>query len=155
MFNETKGVVNSRHTRRLLYSRNSDAENRPTIDAGYRALHSIQLCNNEHIVRSVLPDPIFSIGYGPQDVETTYGETSLRAKEDKPWNLLLDRDAEKNATPDVYTAEPNRTKDNVHPRPAVNPIMGKIGDAISFNKQNTKYTKVTDEGIKVVDQPDE
>ena len=155
MFNETKGVVNSRHTRRSTYSRNSDAENRPTINAGYRALHSIQLCNNEHIVRSVLPDPIFSIGYGPQDVETIYGETSLRSKEDKPWNLLLDRDAEKNATPDVYTAEPERTTDDVHPRPAVNPIMGKIGDAISLNKPNTKYTKVTDEGIKVVDQPDE
>lgn len=42
--------------------RNSEAEGAATEDAGHRALHNLQLSNNDHIVRSLL-SPIFELGY--------------------------------------------------------------------------------------------
>ena len=54
-----------------LYERNPDVESTPKADAGYRSLYSLQLCNNEHIVQSLLP--IFGLGFYPQyDVELIY-----------------------------------------------------------------------------------
>lgn len=65
--------------RQLVYNRNSKYEKRPTnnIDPGFRTLYSLQLCNNEHIVKALLPsmeepEKIFSLGYDPQDAYVRY-----------------------------------------------------------------------------------
>ena len=172
MFNE--GVdgqtpkINEEHRRNPVWYRNREYEGEPNdmINPGYRSLYSMQLANNEHIVKSLLPnidqnydpdnnrhDPekIFSIGYGPQDVSVTYPDNYLRyldddyigkrEYDDKPlYNLRYDRKAEEDISPDVYTVESDRTPDILHPGPAVNPIMAKVGDAISLDKYNTKYS---------------
>ena len=76
----------------------------------------------------------------------------------KPWNLRYDRELEESirggeivdepvTEPDVYTVDDGRTKSIIEPRPAVNPIMSKMGDAISLDTLNTRYisTKESDE----------
>lgn len=155
---ETTHTLNNRDTRSKVFYRNSDVEGAPSdkVDPGYRALYSLQLCNNQHIVKSTLKDPIFSLGYGPQDVTTTYDSGYLKKKDEPNWNLRLDRTLERSITPDVYVNEDDRTSSRIKPRPTVNPIMGKMGDAISMNPDNTVYTGVNDEGeIVLVDQPSE
>ena len=66
---------------------------------------------------------------------------------------------EKNITFDdesLYVNEDDRTGDRTTPRPAINPIMAKMGDAISMNPDNTVYTGVNDDGeIVLVDKPSE
>lgn len=150
--------VNTRHKRSKVFYRNSDVEGQPDsrIDPGYRALYSLQLCNNQHIVKSTLRDPIFSLGYGPQDVTTSYDSGYLKKKDEPNWNLRLDRTLEREIGPDVYVNEESRTDSRITPRPAVNPIMAKMGDAISMNPDNTVYTGVNEDGeIVLVDQPSE
>lgn len=157
MYNESEHQVNKRAVRQPVYYRNSTAEKSPddSIDPGYRALYSLQLCNNEHIVKSTLRDPIFSLGFGPQDVTTVYEDDYLKKKDDPEWNLRANRTLERNISEDVYTSDPDRTTDRMNPRPAVNPVMSALGDAISLNDENTRYTKVVDGNIVAVDQPDE
>lgn len=134
--------------RRSVFYRNMDYEKYPLpglIDPGYRSLCSLQLCNNEHIVKALLPsleepDAIFSIGFNPQDVETVFPDNYLKHDDDPYYNLRIDRDLEESFTPSVYTVE--SAKNILEPKPGVNPVMGALGDAISLNNQNTRYTKV-------------
>lgn len=135
-----------------VYYRNSDAEGNPTpyIESGYRALYSLQLCNNDHIVKSLIPDietgqdverdVIFSLGYGPQDVSQHYPDNYLRIKDYPEYNLRYDRGLEESITPDVYTIDKERTADVMSLKPAVNPTMISVGGAISLNDHNTKYS---------------
>lgn len=66
--------------RHPVYNRNPKYEQTPTIgviDPGFRTLYSLQLCNNEHIVKALLPsmeepEKIFSLGYDPQDAYVHY-----------------------------------------------------------------------------------
>ena len=103
-----------------------------------------------------MKDPIFSLGYGPQDVTTVYDSGYLKKKDEPNWNLRLDKSLERSITPDVYVNEDDRTGDRTTPRPAINPIMAKMGDAISMNPDNTVYTGVNDDGeIVLVDKPSE
>lgn len=160
---EASSQVDTSHTREDVWFRNSTAEGEPdpNINPGYRALYSLQLSNNEHVVKSLLDNPIFSIGYGPEDVNVTYPDDYTippyvdrpRGRAQRPaymaWNLRLDKQAENDLTPDVYTADENRTKDIMHPRPAVNPPMMKLGDSISMNSQNTQYMMTSDDGENV------
>lgn len=154
MFDEEAGTVNSNHTRKDVWYRNSDYEGKPDsrIDPGYRSLYSLQVSNNDHVLDSLMPNlrKIFSLGYGPQDVTTVYPDNYLDWVDDTskqykqyddvpPWNLRYDRKAEEDITPAVYTVEDEYSKDILHPRPAVNPIMAKMGDAIPRNKYNTEY----------------
>ena len=153
-------------TRRNVWYRNADFEgglqDNPVqarssdINPGYRALYSLQLCNNEHIVRSLVPhkpgepldpnlknpDKIFGLGWEPQDVSVRYPdgyklpevEYSIDAfGKIRPWNLRYDKALDESYTTDVYTIEDDRTTpgDVIHPHPAVNPVMHVIGDAIS------------------------
>lgn len=129
--------------RNPVYYRNSKSEGDtdPDIDPGRRALYSLQVCNNEHIVKSLL-DPIFGIGYTPTEVEVYQGPDVLPDLDDdgdpfRAWNLRLDRGRERE-TPDVYTIEDDQST-VTHPVPAVNPIMHTIGDAISLDEYNTEY----------------
>lgn len=141
--------------RRPVYNRNMKYEKEPTIgfiDPGYRSLFSLQLSNNEHIVKALLPsletpDPIFSVGYGPQNVETVYPDGYLKHDDDPMYNLRLDRELEESFTPQVYTIE--EAKSVIEPKPAVNPVMSHLGDAISLNKNNTAYTKYDEETGKI------
>lgn len=162
MSNEETHKINESDTRDYVYNRNTKAEGTPddSINPGYRALYSLQLCNNEHIVKSLI-DPIFSLGYGPQDVSVTYQNNYLKypyqdkyynrpanTDKSKAWNLRYDRAQEEAITSDVYTVDDERTPDILNPRPAVNPIMSKLGDAIviSTHPDTTKYTEVADDG---------
>ncbi len=168
------------HTRRSVWYRNSEVEgvssmNPVTPDAsvdginpGYRALYSLQLCNNEQIMKALI-DPIFSLGYGPQEVGVTYPDNYLKEPDqplkdewgnytnkniygDKPvWNLRYDKQAEDDLGSDVDTIDEARTESIIKPRPAVNPIMSQLGDAISRNEENTVYTK--NENGTIVEKP--
>lgn len=133
--------------RRSVYYRNMDAEKMPAegfIHPGYRSLFSLQLSNNEHIVKALMPsleeyDPIFDIGYGPQNVDVVYPDNYLKTGDDPFYNLRINRELEESYTPQVYTVE--TAKDILSPKPGVNPPMIALGDAISLNEENTKYTK--------------
>ena len=144
--------------RKRVWERNSDVSNPdPSINPGYRALYSLQLCNNEQVVKSLIKQPIFSIGKGPLNVSVKYPDNYY--EEDKntseDYNLRYDKQQETQLGNDVYTLDENRTKDILNPRPAVNPVMNRVGDAISMqpdNPTNTKYTKADKDGnITVTD----
>jgi len=127
------------------YYRNSKYEGHttPFMDAGFRSLYSLQLSNNEHIVKALLPsleepEQIFSMGFGPENVETVYPDNYLKTGDDPYYNLRVDRGLEESYTPAVYTVEDAESV--VRPYPAVNPPMFHIGDAISLNDDNTQYT---------------
>lgn len=158
------------HTRQPVYYRNSTAEGEPdeSINPGYRSLYSLQLCNNDHITASLFTEPIFSIGYGPEDVGVTYPDDYLippyvdrpNGRAQRPnymaWNLRLNRSLEKEITEDVYTTDDGRTQSIMKPRPAVNPPMLKVGDAMSLNNQNTQYMMTSEDGesIEIKDSED-
>lgn len=152
------------HSRNPVYYRNSDFEKEPTesVNPGFRSLYSLQLSNNEHIIKSLIPekdpesgestgrytdlDPIFSLGYGPQDVGVMYPDNYLKLKDYPEYNLRYDRGLEESITQDVYTVEGSRTESIVKPRPAVNPIMSTVGEGMSLNSTNTEYSKVDEHG---------
>lgn len=160
------------HTRRNVWYRNPDyeggQESTPVqgpsrkINPGYRALFSLQLCNNEHIVKSLVPskpgddltddlrhkDQIFGLGWRPQDVETRYPDDYVLPDEDpewttagrtRAWNLRYDKAREEAESKDIWTIENDRSRSMIEPRPAVNPVMLSVGDAISLNPDNTQY----------------
>lgn len=151
------------HTRENVWYRNSDYEGKYTpnksadwIDPGLRSLYSLQLCNNEHIVSSLLPDElydedhkIFGLGYQPQNIEVTYPDNYVlpdmeeeydagpigpdgRIRHPNAYNLRYDKERE-NAIDgeekhDVYTVEGGTI---VNPQPAVNPVMSNVGDMMA------------------------
>lgn len=134
--------------RRKVYYRNMDYEQKThatnNINPGYRSLFSLQISNNEHIVKALLPsakepDSIFSIGYGPQNVDVTYPDNYLKHEDNPVYNLRLDKNLEESFTPQVYTVEADRGV--VASKPQVNPVMATMGDAISMSADNRKYTK--------------
>lgn len=65
MKNEPRQENNWEDTRKPAWKRSSTAETEPYLNAGYRALSSLQLANNEHIVKSLFSQPIFDLGYSP------------------------------------------------------------------------------------------
>lgn len=160
MKNEPRQIVNSRDVRAKAYARNSEAEEVPTINAGYRALSSLQLSNNAHIVNSLFSKPIFGIGEGPtspidESTVVTIEEVNVN---DPKYNLLynktVDIHSQKNtaATSEAYsgqtytgqasativpnelvvnTLDPDKTSTPTHPQPRVNNEILKLGDNIS------------------------
>ena len=159
--------------------RNRKYEETPSIDSGLRSLYSLQLCNNNQIVDSLLQytDPIFSLGYNPQSddyqvddtrpgpatqimktidgVSVKNPENYLRvgySKQDEArrWNLRYDKILDEQITHsadgvhDTYVADRFNSATNI--KPNVNPVMSALGDAISLNPTNTKYTKVDSNG---------
>ena len=140
--------------RNPVWYRNSVAEGHTTamINPGLRSLASLQLCNNEHIVKSLLPSQedmdysIFSVGFQPENVEVTVPENYLKIKDTNPYNLRYDEQAEAEMGVIKTVLDPDRTSTIMDPKPAVNPPMMRVGDAISLNTQNTLYTEADDEG---------
>lgn len=154
MYDEEDHIINTEDTRQGVYYRNKDFEQTPNpdIDPGYRALYSLQLCNNEHIVNSLLKDKIFGLGYTPTDVETYDGPSILPPEADFPktWNLRYDKTLEESISPDVYTMDNDRSVPYTNGRPMVNPVMTVVGEAIAITDDNTKYTKQDDQGNLIV-----
>lgn len=144
--------------RRPVWYRNSDFEGAPSgaLNPGFRTLYTLQISNNEHIVKALvpstqeIPDPIFSIGYGPQDVGVVYPDNYLKHADYPEFNLRYDLEQEQSMGPDVYTLDSERTTDILNPRPAVNPVMGMMGEAIAMSPNNHKYTKWDDEQQKYI-----
>lgn len=140
-------------TRRDVYYRNSDAEKKPShvINPGYRTLYSLQIANNEHIVKALIPstgevpDPIFSLGYGPQDVNVVYPDNYLKHSDYPEFNLRYDKELDESFGYDVYQFDPERTSTIIDSKPQVNPVMGQMGEAISMAPNNSKYTVVNKE----------
>lgn len=131
--------------RQKVYYRNKDYEQAPSniINPGLRTLYSLQLSNNEHIVKALLPsleepDEIFNLTYSPQS--TTDTDADARTFKTSPmYNLGLNKALEESLTPEVYTVE--KANSVIDIRPAVNPVMSCLGDAIAMNNNNTLYTE--------------
>ena len=154
MYDEEKHSINTAHKRNKVWYRNSEAEGGPNknINPGWRALYSLQMSNNEHITKSLL-GPIFDIGYGPQDVNVSYPDDYIKPMyQDKPlWNLRLNRQLEQELDEAIYSIDDDRSNDILHPQPAVNPRMIRVGDAMSLNPQNTEYIHIDENGHKIKD----
>lgn len=148
--------VNPNHTRNAVWKRNSKFEVSPDseINPGYRALYDLQMSNNEHIVKSLIPE-MFSLGYGPHEGDTEdddYFWNGEDVREDRPWDIknLRHRDVHNMFEDGWSYLDDTRTQTNTHPRPRVNPILTRIGDAITMNPNpledydNSKYTKSED-----------
>lgn len=95
MTNEPRQNINLDDTREPTWQRSSTAEVEPTVNAGYRALSSLQLANNSHIVNSLFSQPIFSLGYGPVVDEITHEDIA-----DPKFNLRYNR------TVDIMSQDP-------------------------------------------------
>lgn len=100
---QLEGIDTSKMTKRqLAWYRNSKGEiEGVSQDAGYRAMESLQLTNNQHIVESLI-EPIFSIGHGygeehdERTLEIHYLESYLNPLyRDQPlFNLRYNRELE-------------------------------------------------------------
>ena len=165
--------VSTDDSREKVWYRNStyEADSKNNINPGYRALYSLQLCNSEHIVKSLI-DPIFSLGYGPQSESDSYSDEPYYITQDSvkiinpksylvpkyqdklypdkdPYNLRYDRNEELNITQDICTLDELGNSDGftsgpgskTRPIPAVNPIMSELGDAIAIN--DVKFSNVS------------
>lgn len=137
MTNEPAQNINWNDTRKPVWANSStspvDAE--PTVNAGYRALSSLQLANNEHIVKSLFSSPIFSLGYGP--TVDTITEIDVR---DPKYNLRYNRtvDLQKQTPTDdgylpVDTLDTAKEQHYNDPAPKVDNPMFQLGDNLFQN----------------------
>ena len=148
MSNEEKMYINSNDVREKVYARSSTVEKFPTVDAGYRALNSLQLANNNHIVKALInvndtmtdisdpmaddsnhykvPDVIFAQGITDVGIDVP---DDIRMSNPK-YNLLYDKTTDEQITPAVYTVEPGSVAP-LDPIPQVNDeILDKDGNPI-------------------------
>lgn len=148
MTDEPARNINWSDDRELAWQRSSTAESEPTVNAGYRALSSLQLANNEHIVNSLFSKPIFSLGYGPT-VDTLADADVNDPKYNLRYNRSIDLMSQDPSAGDashisataalpVDTLDVNRTSTYTSPAPKVNEIltresgvMGSLGDSIN------------------------
>lgn len=148
--------VDETHVRKPVWYRNEKFEVTPgsDINPGKRALYNLQLSNNEHIVKSLLPT-MFSQGYGPQPGATEsdeYYEQNQDMRDDRPWDMknLRVRDIHNGFEDGWSYLDTSRPQKFDSPKPRVNPILATLGDAIAMNPNplekyaNNKYTKSDD-----------
>lgn len=152
---ETVTVLDEEAGRHGTYYRNPAYESNDNViadgpvNAGYRALHSLQLCNNEQIVKSLLP-PIFTLGEEPLTVDQmSKADDYYKYPESKPYNLRYDITTDEQYTRKAganeyafYVIDKDsspRTTGTPTPVPAINPPMAKVGDAISKDVSNSEY----------------
>ena len=117
---------NLEDTRAKAWKRSSTAETAPAMNAGYRALSSLQLANNEHIVKSLFSKPIFNLGYGP--TVDTLEDVNVN---DPKYNLKYNKTVEEVIGPAVYTLDPERESTPTDPKPKVNGIMTQMGERVT------------------------
>jgi len=109
-------IINTHDKRQPVYARNSEAESQPTINAGYRALNSLQMANNEHIVKSLFSEPIFSLGVSPTVDEMTEVDVN-----DPKYNLRYNR------TVDLASYRTPPTDEHPEGEPIGQDIVNEIG----------------------------
>ena len=167
MKNEPAQKNNLEDTRAPAWKRSSTVESRPTQNAGYRALSSLQMANNEHIVKSLFSKPIFDMGYGPRLEVDTIVDTDVK---DPRYNLRYNRTVDLQSygkevdgqwVPEgqdivdkvgylpVDTLDHKRQSTPVNPKPKVNGIMTKMGERI-LSSYATPVALGTDQGNKVL-----
>ena len=141
-YDERMQVVNHDDKRSPWNYRNIDAESQPMTNdnPGYRALSSFQMANNTHIVKATLPEPIFQLGYSPEDVEVKRPSDPLDAR--KAYNLTYNRRVEESLSQDIHTLDNTKEQVAGKPYPQVAPVMMSMGDAIAVDQSRTKYTNV-------------
>lgn len=152
--------LDTSHKRKPVWRRNTKYEVTPDgeINPGYRALYNLQMSNNEHLVRSLLPS-MFNLGYGPQPGDTEsdqYFEENRDVPDDRPWDIKNLRHTDiKNRFEDGWSyLDPDRPQSPTSPKPRLNPILARIGDAIPMNPNplepydNSQYTKSYDPNNK-------
>ena len=174
MKNEPKQQNNLEDTRAKAWARSSTAPEgaAPVQNAGYRALSSLQLANNEHIVKSLFSQPIFDLGYGPRLEVDTIVDTDVK---DPRYNLRYNRTVDiqsygkavdgrwasygdevvdalgylpvdtldKDRDPTYTEGTPNP----VNPVPKINGIMMKMGDRIIPSKPTGRV--ITEAGNQI------
>ena len=84
------------------------------------------------------------------DVEVDVVMAQGYSNQPPEWNLLYDRVVEESVSRDITTIDIGQTANRTHPKPAVNPIMTQIGDALSMNNQNSDYANRTPKSIDSV-----
>jgi hypothetical protein len=166
MTNEPKQRNNLNDSRALAWENSSTAPvgGSPKMNAGYRALSSLQMANNEHIVKSLFSEPIFDLGYGPtvdtmEDVDVKDPRYNLRYNRtvdlqsyyqgvDENGNLIPTYDEMPEYLP-VDTLDHNRESTPTNPKPKVNGIMTELGQRI-IPTYPTPIITDTDDGTKVI-----
>lgn len=149
MANEPEQSINWEDNRKPAWNNSSTVPEggQPTANAGYRALSSLQLSNNEHLVKSLFSQPIFSLGEGPITDEMTEPDTAdPRYKYNLRYNRSVDMQTQVSAgtDPDYLPVDTLNTKKPQHynaPNPKVNDIMehkpnntlATLGDNLSGN----------------------
>lgn len=156
MYNQKGNKVDYTHRRRPVQSvtDNSTGVANTILNPGFRSLRSLQMANNDHIVAAMIKNPaykdkedtVFSIGYLPQDVTTVIPDSYIKGRDEHFYNLQYDKTVDDNLGDTVRTIDEDRSGSVISPRPAVNPPMACIGDAISLNDENSKYTYVDSDG---------
>lgn len=149
-------VIDLEHRRKPVWRRNVKYEVTPDgdINPGYRALYNLQMSNNEHITQSLIPS-MFSLGYGPHPGATESDEYYLEnqdVRDDRPWDIknLRHRDVHGQFEDGWSYLDTARPQSTTRPKPRVNPILAKIGDAIAMTPNplesydNKEYTQSTD-----------
>lgn len=144
--------VDTEHRRKPVWRRNVKYEVTPDgeINPGYRALYNLQMSNNEHIVKSLIPG-MFSLGYGPHPGATESDEYFLEnqdVREDRPWDIknLRHHDVKGQFQDGWSYLDTSREQSAIRPKPRVNPILARIGDSIAMTANplesydNSKYT---------------
>lgn len=139
MANEPKVQLDYNDRRSLVYARSSTAESEPTMEAGYRALNSLQLANNDHTVKSLFSEPIFSLGYEPV-VETisevdmsdpNYNLKYANLRYDRTVDMEIQHSEVSTDPMAVDTLDTNRVSTPTDPKPKVNEIMTEVGSILS------------------------
>lgn len=156
MKDEPDQINNWEDDRKPAWKRSSTAETSPTMNAGYRALHSLQMANNEHIVSSLFSEPIFSLGYGP--TVDTMEDADVR---DPRYNLRYNRKTDLLTQPmietdpgylPVDTLDVNRQSIPTDPKPKVNGIMTEMGQRLV---PSYPLPIATEEGTKLLTTDDD
>ena len=159
MTNEPNQVNDWEDSRQPAWKRSSTAETAPTVNAGYRALSSLQMANNEHIVKSLFSKPIFSLGYAP--TVDTMTETDVT---DPKYNLRYNRTVDlqtqtpTETTPSylpVDTLDANRQSTYIDPKPKVNGIMTALGERIIVSNPLPLATEESYDAKKIISTEDD
>ena len=175
MSNAPKQHNNLNDTRAKAWARSSTTPvgSEPTQNAGYRALSSLQLANNEHIVKSLFSQPIFSLGYGPT-VDTITSVDITDPKYNLRYNRTVDLQSYRSKPTDshptgraigeqivdevgylpVDTLDKDRVSKPTDPKPKVNGIMLEMGQRIIPSQPKKQIVTTEDNKLATEDNKD-
>ena len=154
MKDESAQINDWQDGRQLAWQRSSTAETAPSLNAGYRALSSLQLANNEHIVKSLFSKPVFSLGYAPTvdtitEVDVTDPKYNLRYNRTVDLQTQTPTETAPSYLP-VDTLDVNRESTYTDPKPKVNGIMTTLGERIIASNPLPLATEDDDDVKKIL-----